>query len=208
MEGEADGGQAESGIQHLLHKSNILDYQCLLPQHSNYYRNYEEIGLYLARKIIRGKIRYFIRESYLDKGCLRSRDLYDLGSHPERYIRYPGGNSYYIDEVIEEALSAAGLTPASVELDDLFWNFLEQEIRWKLEPFRRREIMARSAKRRPQKETRRSYHVFDKRRNAARWINAGWAYYLPKCSEFLTINPETRSSRRSSRWRRFCAAPN
>jgi hypothetical protein len=121
---------------------------------------------------MQGKIRYFIRESYQDKGCLRSRDLYDLGSHPERYIRYPGGNSYYIDEVIEEALSAAGLTPAADELDDLFWNFLEPEIRWKLEPFRRREIMARSAKRRPQKETRRSYHLFDKRR----------IYYL-KCGQ-------------------------
>jgi hypothetical protein len=120
--------------------------------------------LYLARKIIQGKIRYFIRESYRDKGCLRSRDLYDLGSHPERYIRYPGGNSYYIDEVVEEALSAAGSTSAADELDDLFWNFLEPEIRWKLEPFRRRELMSRSAKRRLQKETQGSYHVFDKRR--------------------------------------------
>ena len=120
--------------------------------------------MYLARKIIQGKIRYIIRESYRDKGCLRSRDLYDLGAHPERYIRYPGGNSYYIDEVIEEALSDAGLTSAADELDDIFWNFLEPEIRWKLEHFRRREIMSRSAKRRSQPKTRRSYHVFDKRR--------------------------------------------
>jgi hypothetical protein len=150
----------------------LLPYPDKPEPNSNYYRNYEEIGLYLARKIIQGKIRYFIRESYRDKGCLRSRDLYDLGSHPERYIQYPGGNSYYIDEVVEEALSAAGLTPAVDELDDLFWNFLEPEIRWKLEPFRRREIMSRSAKRRPQKETQGSYHLFDKRR----------IYYL-KCGQ-------------------------
>ena len=105
--------------------------------------------MYLARKIIQGKIHYFIRESYRDKDCLRCRDLYDLGSHPERYIRYPGGNSFYIDEVIEEALSVVGVTPAADELDDLFWDFLEPEIRWKLEPFRRREIMARKANRKP-----------------------------------------------------------
>jgi hypothetical protein len=95
-----------------------------------------------------------------------------LGSHPESYIRYPGGNSFYIDEVVEEALSAAGLTSATDELDELFWNFLEPEIRWKLEPFRRREVISRNAKRRPRKETQESYHVFDKRR----------IYYL-KCGQ-------------------------
>ena len=120
--------------------------------------------MYLARKTIQGKIRYFIRESYRDNGCLRSRDLYDLGPQPERYIRYPGGNSFYIDAVVEEALSDAGLTPAVDELDDLFWNFLEPEIKWKLEPFRSREIRSRNAMRRLQKETQESYHLFDKRR--------------------------------------------
>ena len=128
--------------------------------------------MYLARKLVQGKIHYFIRESYQDKDCLRSRDLYDLGAHPEHYIRYPGGNSYYIDEVVEEALIGAGITPEIDDLDDIFWNFLEPEIRWKLEPFRRRELMSRSAKRRSQKQTQGPYHLFDKRR----------IYYL-KCGQ-------------------------
>jgi hypothetical protein len=95
---------------------------------------------------------------------LRSRDLYDLGTNPDRYIRYPGGNSYYIDDSVEEAITAADSKSTSDELDDIFWDFLKPEIRRKLEPFRRRELMSRSAKRRPQKHLEGSYHVFDKRR--------------------------------------------
>ena len=116
--------------------------------------------MYLARKIIQGKTRYFIRESYREKGCLRSRDLCDLGANPDRYIRYPGGNSYYIDDSVEEAITAAGSKSTLDELDDIFWNFLKPEIQRKLEPFRRRELMSRSAKRRPLKKTKGSYHVF------------------------------------------------
>jgi hypothetical protein len=33
-EGEADGGQAETSIQHLLHKGSTICYQCFLPQNS------------------------------------------------------------------------------------------------------------------------------------------------------------------------------
>jgi hypothetical protein len=120
--------------------------------------------LYLARKIIQGQRRYFIRESYREKGCLRSRDLYDLGANPERYIRYPGGNSYYIDDSVEEAITAAGSKSTLDELDDIFWDFLKPEIRRKLEVFRRRELVSRSAKCRPPKKSAGSYHVFDKHR--------------------------------------------
>lgn len=120
--------------------------------------------MYLARKIIQGKTRYIIRESYREKGCLRSRDLCNLGANPDRYIRYPGGNSYYIDDSVEEAIAAAGSKSTSDELDDIFWNFLKPEIRRKLEPFRRRELMSRSAKRRPQNKIEGPYHIFDKRR--------------------------------------------
>jgi hypothetical protein len=54
--------------------------------------------------------------------------------------------------------------PASEDLDDIFWEFLKPDIRMKLEPFRRREMMLRSAKRRAQKQTQGAYHKFDKRR--------------------------------------------
>lgn len=60
--------------------------------------------MYLARKMVNGSLQYFIRETYRDGDLLRSRDLFDLGPNPARYIIYPGGNSFYIDEVIEDPL--------------------------------------------------------------------------------------------------------
>lgn len=59
--------------------------------------------MYLARKHINGKTHYSIRESYKNNGCFKSRDLFDLGADPTRYIVYPGGSSF------EEALSVMGI---------------------------------------------------------------------------------------------------
>jgi hypothetical protein len=41
--------------------------------------------------------RYLIRQSYADGNCYRSRDLFDLGDDPSRFIVYVGGNGFYID---------------------------------------------------------------------------------------------------------------
>ena len=120
--------------------------------------------MYLARKHIKGRLHYFIRQSYLHNGCLRSRDLYDLGTDPTRFIRYPGGNAYYIDEAVEESLAAFGSPPTGDQLDDIFWVFLDPDIRIKLEPFRRREFRARQARRPPIDASDTGTHVFDRRR--------------------------------------------
>ena len=120
--------------------------------------------MYLARKHIKGRLHYFIRESYLHNGCLRSRNLFELGTDPTRFIRYPGGNAYYIDEVVEESLAAFGSTPTGDQLDDIFWAFLDPDVRIKLEPFRRREFRARQAKRPPVDASDDSRHIFDRRR--------------------------------------------
>jgi hypothetical protein len=102
--------------------------------------------VYLAREFIRGKSYYFIRESYQDNDCLRNRELFALGTDPAHYIKYPGGNSYYIDEVVEDTLAEYGLTPTGDELDDIFWDFLKPDIRYKLEPFRRKELRSRQSR--------------------------------------------------------------
>lgn len=120
--------------------------------------------MYLARKFISGKTHYFIRETYEDKECLRSRELFTLGTDPARYIKYPGGNAYYIDEVVEDALDASGLNPTGDELDDIFWFFLEPEIRYKLEPFRRKEICSRQSRSAPVVLDTAELHLFDKYR--------------------------------------------
>ena len=122
--------------------------------------------MYLSRKRIKGKIHYFIRESYSDGQCLLSRDLFDLGANPARYIVYPGGNAYYIDEEVEDRLRSFGMEPAHDELDDIFWRFLDPEIRLAIEPFRGRgkawqRVVISQAE---EEKLRTQVHPFDKRR--------------------------------------------
>jgi len=121
--------------------------------------------MYLARKTIKGSVRYFIRETYHNGKHLLSRDLFDLGTNPASYIIYPGGNAYYIDEVVEERIRLLGSEPGADDLDNIFWSFLNPDIRRVLEPYRRRQ------KGTPRTETRKgkaaqteSVHLFDKRR--------------------------------------------
>ncbi|UCF93958.1 MAG: J domain-containing protein, partial [Desulfobacterales bacterium] len=122
--------------------------------------------MYLAQKVVRGKTQYFIRETYREGKNLLSRNVLDLGTDPSRYIVYPGGNAFYIDEVITDKLSAGGTETAYAELEDIFWRFLKPEIRRVLEPFRRREKLTRK-RRRPQPPAEHyggPFHIFDKRR--------------------------------------------
>ena len=64
--------------------------------------------MYLAFGKINGKTGYFIRESYRQADHYLSRDLLDIGADPGSYIVYPGGNSFYIDQVVEEKLTDMG----------------------------------------------------------------------------------------------------
>lgn len=92
--------------------------------------------MYLALKTIKDETRYFIRESYRDGTCLRSRDLFDLGTDPAKYIIYPGGNAFYIDEAVDDRLRTLSRNYSVDDLDDIFWCFLKPEIREALEPYR------------------------------------------------------------------------
>jgi hypothetical protein len=83
--------------------------------------------MYLARSHINGRTHYTIRQSYATEGCLKSRDLYNLGPDPARFIRYPGGNSYYIDPCISDILEEKGVVDEDA-LDRLFFEFLRPEI--------------------------------------------------------------------------------
>ena len=122
--------------------------------------------MYLAQKYINGEIRYFIRESYPDGDYFLSRDLIELGPDPGRFIIYPGGNSFYIDEIIESRINESGREADPDILEDIFWRFLRPPIKRALEPFRNREKRHQSNQR---KRDSRPYpgsriHIFDKRR--------------------------------------------
>jgi hypothetical protein len=120
--------------------------------------------MYLARLLIKGRIRYFIRQSFPDQGHFKSRDLFDLGENPTRYIHYPGGNSFYYDLMVEEAIRDQGVELAPDDLDRIFFGFLPPEIQRVItgfdRGFRNRSPLPdtdESGKRPP-------LHPFDKRR--------------------------------------------
>ena len=63
--------------------------------------------MYLANIHPNGRPHYVIRETCAQGGHLLCRDLFDLGPHPDRYIRYPGGNAFYVNEDEREQLFLA-----------------------------------------------------------------------------------------------------
>ena len=84
--------------------------------------------MYLAKKKINNKTHYVIRESYESDSVFKSRDLFQLGSDPSQYIKYPGGNSYYLDSVIEDTLDSAGASYTYDDLEKVFWPFLSPRV--------------------------------------------------------------------------------
>jgi hypothetical protein len=120
--------------------------------------------VYLARKRLGGRTHYTIRESYRSADAYLYRDLFDLGSEPGRFIVYPGGNAFYIDAAVEDGIRSLGSEPVPEDMENLFWPFLNPEIRRKLEPFRRQERQSRSGRRPPEAIESLDAHIFDKRR--------------------------------------------
>jgi len=123
--------------------------------------------MYLAQKKVKGKTYYVLRESYSKGDTLSFRDLFELGSDPSRFIVYPGGNAYYIDEKIEERLNVLGIQPDADTLEDMFRPFLRPDIKRAVDCFQNR---SRARARRLKlgahdiHTIRVSVHPFDKRR--------------------------------------------
>jgi len=122
--------------------------------------------LYLARTMIDGRTHFLIRESVLREGAWESRDLFTLGPDPARWIHHPGGNAYYIDETVEDALRAKGLEATQEDLEQVFWPFLPANVREVIRPFqvRTRERARRAVSREELASLQEGVHPFDKRR--------------------------------------------
>ena len=122
--------------------------------------------MYLAFEKINGKTRYFIRESFRQANHFLSRNLLDLGNDPTDHIIYSGGNSFYVDPAVEDRLASMGANPDPDEIEDIFWPFVQPEIRRVLEPFRSREKLHQTSRRKKMPDTKidNKVHIFDKRR--------------------------------------------
>ncbi|MGI6638134.1 MAG: J domain-containing protein [Desulfobulbus sp.] len=123
--------------------------------------------MYLARKESSpNRYEFVLRESYRRGECFVCRDVISLGQDPGDYLVYSGGNSFYIDEQLIQHLRSQGITTPYAELEDLFFPFVDADIRFHLEPFRQRyryhswKRADESLRRRGLEET----HPFDRRR--------------------------------------------
>ncbi|GAB6908268.1 putative DnaJ domain protein [Desulfosarcina cetonica] len=94
--------------------------------------------MYLARIPDRALgYRYLIRQSYADTTCYRSRDLFDLGQDPARFIHYPGGNGFYIDDLVLETIGERGVPVTQAEIEAVFLPFIDPQIRRVIDAFDR-----------------------------------------------------------------------
>jgi hypothetical protein len=96
----------------------------------------EDNTVYLRRFQSGGHYHYSLRESYLEEGAWKHRNLMDLGPDPGSYIEYPGGNGFFFRESLEETLKARGAKYSSEDLEELFLPFMDPGIRRIVENFR------------------------------------------------------------------------
>jgi len=122
--------------------------------------------MYLARRIISNSIHYYIRESYKEGDHYRHRDLLELGISPQKYIVYPGGTSFHINDLVTDKLQERGIDPDPFELEELFSAFVDPEILYRINKFadrhRYRNWNPTSGEMR--RQILRETHLFDRRR--------------------------------------------
>ncbi len=123
--------------------------------------------MYLRVVRFQGDFHYVIRSSYKEGECWKSRDLVDLGKDPGRYLECAGGNGFYFNPGLEEALLAKGVKYCSEELENLFMPFLPVHIRRVIERFQSHRMPQQNPgilSSQELVEQQRNLHGFDKRR--------------------------------------------
>ena len=113
--------------------------------------------MYLAKTRKNRTVNYMIRHSFLDGDIYKSRDLFDLGTDPARFIVYPGGNGFYIDPEVEDAIQKKGVPVSQDDLEIIFWDFVNPEIKRAVSGFQRSGTKKKKPLNAP-------VHMFDKRR--------------------------------------------
>lgn len=122
--------------------------------------------MYLARRFVRNTIQYIIRESFPDESFFRCRDLVELGSNLHQYILYNDTRTFVVDDQIGSWLREKGVDADPFELEELFYPFVDPEVRHSIDSFadrakhRRWKPPSKKMRQRILDET----HPFDRRR--------------------------------------------
>ncbi len=123
--------------------------------------------MYLAVEQSRETPLFSIRESYREDGTWKSRTLLKLDRRPESYLVYIGDASFYVDDVVEDALRSRGVRYDRNELESLFLPYVKPEIRERLYWFDRRGSSGNRGSKptyQQMSEEQKGVHPFDKRR--------------------------------------------
>ncbi len=123
--------------------------------------------MYIARLNVGGKVLYVIRESLADPdtGRFVSRDLYDLGEEPGRFITYGDRDGFYVDPILEDVLGKVSQSK-EFDLEELFLPFVHPTARRYHEEFSNKYRNYQPQKICPAEAERvkDAIHLFDKRR--------------------------------------------
>ncbi len=122
--------------------------------------------LYLARGVMEHPPTYFLRLSCWDDTlkCMVSRQVFDLGTDPEKYIVYIGEQGFYIAEELIDQIDTV-IDNAEDLLEKLLYIFVNPLVRRNLERFKSRKDMRSAPLNAKQEEAiRHELDDFDRRR--------------------------------------------
>ena len=123
--------------------------------------------MYLASITKSGKKHYQIRQSYFqpEKDAFDYRTIFDLGEDPSRFMEHPSEDICFFSEELEETISRATDTDATLLLESLLWEFLPAEEQHRLRIFKnRKQIKIAPLSRDEHAAIERDVHLFDRRR--------------------------------------------
>jgi hypothetical protein len=122
--------------------------------------------MYLAKIRKQRQTTYLLRESVPGNDASGFREICSLGPLPGAWIDYPGGNAWHVCPELVTRISKHALRFDPDELEDLFWPFVQPDIRQATGHFRERGKTStyRRMSRDEKEAVARSTHAFDKRR--------------------------------------------
>ncbi|MCA1792290.1 MAG: J domain-containing protein, partial [Desulfobacteraceae bacterium] len=94
--------------------------------------------MYLAKIRRQKQTTYLLRESVLENEISGFREICSLGPLPGAWIDYPGGNSWHVSPELVTRISKHARRFDPDELEDLFWPFVQPDIRQATGHFRER----------------------------------------------------------------------